>query len=220
MKTEERLGFLNSLIIILSIYVLFALLIDTFFKLPTEISRLLFTIDNGICFIFIFDFSIRFYRAEHKLKFMKWGWIDLISSVPSVDILRAGRLIRLIRLLRVLRTFRSTRVLINHIFKSKIKGTMTTVSIITLLIIISSSISILIVENAPESNIKTAEDALWWAMVTVTTVGYGDKFPVTTDGRIIAVVLMISGVGLFGVFTGYISSIFVSERKKEEKELD
>jgi len=220
MKTEERLGFLNSLIIILSIYVLFALLIDTFFKLPTEISRLLFTIDNGICFIFIFDFSIRFYRAEHKLKFMKWGWIDLISSIPSVDILRAGRLIRLIRLLRVLRTFRSTRVLINHIFKSKIKGTMTTVSIITLLIIISSSISILIVENAPESNIKTAEDALWWAMVTVTTVGYGDKFPVTTDGRIIAVVLMISGVGLFGVFTGYISSIFVSERKKEEKELD
>jgi len=220
MKTEERLGFLNSLIIILSIYVLFALLIDTFFKLPTEISRLLFTIDNGICFIFIFDFSIRFYRAEHKLKFMKWGWIDLISSIPSVDILRAGRLIRLIRLLRVLRTFRSTRVLINHIFKSKIKGTMTTVSIITLLIIISSSISILIVENAPESNIKTAEDALWWAMVTVTTVGYGDKFPVTTDGRIIAVVLMISGVGLFGVFTGYISSIFVNERQKEEKDLD
>jgi len=97
---------------------------------------------------------------------------------------------------------------------------MTTVSIITLLIIISSSISILIVENAPESNIKTAEDALWWAMVTVTTVGYGDKFPVTTDGRIIAVGLMISGVGLFGVFTGYISSIFVNERKKEEKDSD
>jgi voltage-gated potassium channel len=220
MKTEERLGFLNSLIIILSIYVLLALLIDTFFKLPPEISKLLFTIDNGICFIFIFDFSIRFYRAEHKLKFMKWGWIDLISSIPTVDILRAGRLIRLIRLLRVLRAFRSTRVLINHIFKSKIKGTMTTVSIITLLVIISSSISILIVENAPESNIKTAEDALWWAMVTVTTVGYGDKFPVTTDGRIIAVVLMISGVGLFGVFTGYISSIFVNERQKEEKKLD
>jgi voltage-gated potassium channel len=220
MKTEERLGFLNSLIIILSIYVLLALLIDTFFKLPPEISKLLFTIDNGICFIFIFDFSLRFYRSEHKLKFMKWGWIDLISSIPTVDILRAGRLIRLIRLLRVLRAFRSTRVLINHIFKSKIKGTMTTVSIITLLVIISSSISILIVENAPESNIKTAEDALWWAMVTVTTVGYGDKFPVTTDGRIIAVVLMISGVGLFGVFTGYISSIFVNERQKEEKKLD
>jgi len=216
-QEKEKLGFLNLLIVILSIYVLLSLLVDTFFKLPIEISKLLFTIDNGICLVFLLDFFIRFFRADNKLKFMKWGWIDLVSSIPSVDILRAGRLIRLFRLLRVLRAFRSTRILVNHIFRNKVKGTMTTVSIIAFLIIISSSISILIVENVPQSNIKTAEDAIWWAMVTVTTVGYGDKFPVTTEGRLIAVVLMVTGVGLFGVFTGYISSIFVSERKNEKK---
>jgi voltage-gated potassium channel len=212
---KEKLGFLNILIIILSIYVLLSLLVDTFFKLPIEISKLLFTIDNGICFVFLLDFSIRFYRAENKLKFMKWGWIDLVSSIPSVDILRAGRLLRLIRLLRVLRAFRSTRILVNHVFRSRVKGTMTMVTIISFLIIVSSSISILIVENVPESNIKTSEDAIWWAMTTITTVGYGDRYPVTTEGRLIAVVLMVTGVGLFGVFTGYISSIFVKERKNE-----
>jgi len=212
---KEKLTYLNLLIIILSIYVLLSLLVDTFFTLPTQISKLLFTIDNGICVVFLLDFCLRFYRAENKLKFMRWGWIDLVSSIPAVDILRAGRLIRLIRLLRVLRAFRSTRVLVNHVFRSRVKGTMTIVSIISFLIIVSSSISILIVENVPESNIKTAEDAIWWAMTTVTTVGYGDRYPVTTEGRLIAVVLMITGVGLFGVFTGYVSSVFVRERKGE-----
>jgi len=214
---DERVSFMNILIIILSIYVLAALLIDTFIELPSEISRVLTTIDNGICVIFLVDFFIRFFRAKNKLKFMKWGWIDLISSIPSVDILRVGRLLRLIRLLRVLRAFRSIKVLVQHIFKSKINGTMTAVGIITVLIIIFSSISILTVETAPESNIKTAEDAVWWTIVTVTTVGYGDKFPVTTEGRLIGVIVMIAGVGLFGTYTGYIASLFVSEKKKEEE---
>jgi len=67
-----------------------------------------------------------------------------------------------------------------------------TVSIIAILMVIFSSIAILQMEDAPNSNIKTAEDAIWWAYVTVTTVGYGDKFPVTTEGRIIAAALMYS----------------------------
>ena len=144
---------------------------------------------------------------------MKWGWIDILSSIPYLSVFRAGRLLRLVRLLRVLRAFRSTRVLVKYVFKSKIKGTMTAVAIITVLVIIFSSISILIVETAPESNIKSAEDAIWWTMVTVTTVGYGDKYPVTTDGRIIGVIVMIVGVGLFGTFTAFVASWFVTDTK-------
>jgi voltage-gated potassium channel len=213
---DEKLGFLNILIVVLSIYVLVALLIDTFIKLPIEVSRLLATIDNGICLIFIVDFFIRFFSAENRLKFMRWGWIDLVSSIPSVELLRFGRLFRLIRLLRVLRAFRSTKILIHHIFKSKINGTMTAVGVITVLIIIFSSISILTVESVPESNIKTDEDAIWWTITTITTVGYGDRYPVTTEGRLIGIIVMIVGVGLFGTYTGYIASLFVGEKKKEE----
>lgn len=218
MKHEKKLNFLDILIIVLSIYVLIVLIISIFVKFPVEISKVLLLIDDGICIIFLIDFFIRFSRAENKWKFMKWGWIDLISSIPSIGYFRAGRLFRLIRLLRILRAFRSTEVLVKYIFKSKIKGTMTAVAIITVLLIIFSSISILSVETDSISNIKTAEDAIWWTMTTITTVGYGDKYPVTTGGRIIGIVLMVSGVGLFGTFTGFVASLFVGEKKEESKE--
>ncbi|MES2431693.1 MAG: potassium channel family protein [Bacteroidota bacterium] len=212
----EKLSFLNILIIVLSIYVLVALMFDTFLKLPTEVSKILNIVDNLICAVFLFDFGLRFYRAENKLKFMQWGWIDLVSSIPAFDFMRVGRALRLIRLLRILRAFRSTKHLVNHIFKRRTQGALTAAAIIAVLMVIFSSIAILQVEDDPNSNIKTAGDAIWWAYVTITTVGYGDKFPVTTEGRIIAALLMTVGVGLFGTFTAYLASWFVGETKKEK----
>jgi len=183
---------------------------------PQEIGRILNLVDNLICGFFLIEFSVRFYQAENKLKFMKWGWIDLISSIPNVDFLRAGRTLRLIRLLRILRAFRSTKHLVNHVFQNKAQGAFTTVSILAVILVIFSSISVLQFEADPNSNIKTAEDALWWSYVTITTVGYGDKFPVTTGGRIIGVILMTGGVGLFGTFTAFISSWFLKDKAKED----
>jgi len=88
-------------------------------------------------------------------------------------------------------------------------------------LIVFSSITILNCETAPESNIKTASDALWWSFVTITTVGYGDFYPTTTLGRIIAVVLMTAGIGLFCTFTAYVASLFLQEEEKgQEKRED
>ena len=215
MKTNsaEIFGFLYLSVFVLSIYVLGALIIDTTLKLPAETSLLLNYIDVGICIFFFIDFCIRLYKADNKLKYLQWGWIDLISSIPMINILRYGRLFRLIRLIRILRAFRTTKNFLTHVFKNKVQGTFAMVSLFAVLLIIFSSIAILQVENSPESNIRTAEDAIWWVYVTITTVGYGDKFPVTTEGRFIAAILMTAGVGLFGTFTAYISSLFVSTTK-------
>ncbi|MEO7767376.1 MAG: ion transporter [Ferruginibacter sp.] len=215
-KETEKLGFLNILILILSIYVLAALMVDTFLKLPSEVSRMLTIIDDLICVVFLYDFIQRFYKAESKLRFMRWGWIDLISSIPMLHFMRAGRAFRLFRLLRILRAFRSVRHLGNHIFKRRTQGALTAATMIAILTIIFSSIAILEVEVDPASNIKTAEDAIWWSYVTITTVGYGDKYPVTTEGRIIAAFLMTVGVGLFGTFTAFLASWFVKQAKREE----
>ncbi|MEI6434863.1 MAG: ion transporter [Bacteroidota bacterium] len=216
----EKVGFLNLIIIVLSVYVLAALILDTFFTLPKDIHDLLQIIDDGICIIFLIDFFIRLYKAENKISFMKWGWIDFISSIPSLPFVRFGRLFRLIRLFRILRAFRSIKVLSQHVFRNRVQGTMSAVAIITFLVVIFSSISILMVETDPGRNIKSAEDAIWWSLVTVTTVGYGDKYPVTTEGRIIGVVLMFVGVGLFGTFTAYVASWFTASNIQKSKEND
>ena len=215
--SENKLGLLDLLVIFLSVYVLLALLVDTFLTVPAEIGKILSLVDNAICIFFLFEFGIRFYRAESKLAFMKWGWIDLISSIPNVDFLRAGRTLRLIRLLRILRAFRSTKHLVNHVIQNKAQGAFTTVCILAAILIIFYSISVLQLETDPTSNIKTAEDALWWSYVTITTVGYGDKFPVTSGGRVIGVLLMTAGVGLFGTFTAFVSSWFLADKKVEKK---
>jgi voltage-gated potassium channel len=210
---KSQLSLLNLIVFVLSVYVLLALLIDTLWVLPKETSILLTYIDNTICIFFFIEFWVRFYQSDNKLNFMKWGWIDLISSIPAISYLRAGRVLRLIRLLRLIRAFRSTRMFVTHIFRNKAQGAFTSVSILACLLIIFSSIAILQVEKDPDSNIKTAEDAIWWSYVTITTVGYGDKYPVTTEGRLIAAVLMTAGVGLFGTFTAYISSWFVLKKE-------
>ena len=211
--SENKFQLLDLLVLIMSFYVLGALIVDAFFNLPDEISQLLLYIDNFICFIFFIDFIVRFYQSENKISFMKWGWVDLLSSLPMIDLFRAGRLLRLIRILRIVRAFKTTKKFIDHVYANKAQGAFASISTLAVLLVIFSAIGILQVETDPNSNIKTAEDAIWWAYVTVTTVGYGDKFPVTTEGRIIAAILMTAGVGLFGTFTAYISSWFISDKK-------
>ena len=154
-KSENQLGLLNLVVFVLSIYVLLAILADTIFKLPAETSTLLTYIDNTICVFFFAEFCIRFYKAENKLAFMKWGWIDLISSVPAVSYLRAGRILRLIRLLRLIRAFRSTQMFVKYVFRNKAKGAFTSVTLLAILLIIFSSIAILQVEKDPNSNIRS-----------------------------------------------------------------
>lgn len=215
-ENTHEISVFDILILILSVYVLLTLIIDSFFQLSPELTKLLLFIDNFICFIFLIDFTYRFIKAPSKLKFMKWGWIDLISSIPTFDVLRYGRLVRIFRILRVLRAFRSIKIISQHIFKNRTKGTFATATLTAVLMIIFGSIAILQFEQDPSSNIKTAEDSLWWAFVTITTVGYGDKFPVTTEGRIIASFLMVTGVGLFGTFTGFIASWFMGNGQNND----
>lgn len=216
----RKLTLFQCIILVLSVYVLAAVFIQTVFPLSPETNQLIDRIDFIICLIFIYDFFLRLYRAQSKLAFLKWGWIDLISSIPMFDVLRWGRLVRVVRILRILRAFRSTKFLVRHLFRNRARSTFATVALISIVMVIFSSIAILNFENEPESNIKTPSDALWWAFVTITTVGYGDKFPVTHEGRIVAAVLMTAGVGLFGTFTAYVASFFIeAEQKKEEAEI-
>ena len=209
-KGKEPFGFFQVFIFLLSIYVLVALVADAFIDFNPEVKALMQKIDNGICVIFLGEFLWRFLRAPKKGEFMKWGWIDLISSIPVWNGLLWGRSIRLLRILRMVRAFRSLKALEKHLFRDFRRGTLASVGIGVLFLVLFCSIGVLAFErDTPGANIHTGNDALWWAMTTVTTVGYGDKVPVSGEGRVIGIVLMVGGVAMFSVLTALIAAQFI-----------
>ena len=219
-EEAAQLGFLEITVLVLSVYVLGALLFQTAFHLSPEVDVLLDRIDFLVCVVFLADFCIRLRRAPSKLAFLKWGWIDLVSSIPAFDFLRWGRLVRVIRIIRILRAFRSTKHLIAFLYRNRAKSLIGTAALSAVVLLIFSCIAILVFENEKDSNIKTPFDAIWWAFSTITTVGYGDKYPVTVEGKLVAIVLMVTGVGLFGVLTGLFARLLVEpELKKEETDI-
>jgi voltage-gated potassium channel len=213
MEQKSRLSILNVAVLVFSIVALGCLMVETFFKLSPEIKQILEYFDYGICAFFFFEFLYQFAYSRNKLEYLKWGWIDLLSSIPVIQSFRYARVVRIFRIIRIIRAFKSINEFLHHIYLNKAKGALASVFVLAILILISSSIAILQVETDANSNIKTAEDALWWSYTTITTVGYGDKFPVTSEGRLIAVILMTFGVGMFGTFTAYIAALFVKPKE-------
>ncbi|WED23483.1 ion transporter [Vibrio sp. JC009] len=212
----DAVGPFQIFTLFLSVYVLLALFVQLAVDLPKDINEILNKADNFICLFFLADFFIRLKHAKSKRQFMKWGWIDLLSSIPMVDVLRYGRIVRVVRVLRLLRAVRSTKVIISFVFKKRMEGTFALVSLVSIILTIFGAIAILLLEKGVDgANINSASDALWWAFVTITTVGYGDYFPVTYEGRIIASILMTAGVGLFGTFTGFVASWFLEEDEED-----
>jgi voltage-gated potassium channel len=201
----------------LSFYSLAALATETFFPLSPDTRLILRYSDTVICGIFLMDFARNVIRAPNKLGYLKWGWIDLISSIPAVDAFRVGRAARIIRILRVLRGFRSLKRLTSYLLQRRAQAAFATASLVAILLVIFSSMAILEFEaGVSSSNIKSAQDALWWAYTTLATAGYGDVYPVSTEGRILAAVLVTAGVGLFGTFTGFVATWFLAPTEATE----
>lgn len=213
-------GLWEVTILVLSVYVLGALLAQTLIGVSPEVNGLLDRLDGGVCILFLTDFVVRFRRAPSKFQFMKWGWVDLISSIPAYDFLRWGRVMRVIRIIRVLRAFRSVRHIVVFLYRQRTRNLALSSGLLALILVVASSIAILAFEGAANSTIRTSFDALWWAVSTMTTVGYGDTVPVTPEGKVVAMVLMVTGVGLFGVLTGLFARLFVEpEIKKEDADI-
>jgi voltage-gated potassium channel len=206
----------------LCIYALVALGAEAAYPEGTEIQQLLTYADTSVCALFFVDFCLSLYRAENRWRyFYTWGWLDLLSSIPTLDLARWGRAARIARIVRVLRGLRATRILAGLLIEKRRQSGILAAALLALLLLTLASISILQVETNTASNIKTAEDAIWWALTTITTVGYGDHYPVTSEGRFVAGILMCAGVGLFGMFSGFLASWFVApETKQGQQDID
>jgi voltage-gated potassium channel len=201
----------------LCIYVLAALAFEAVLKLDDQTRQILAYADTGLCAVFLADFGWSLYRAENRLRYLlTWGWVDLLSSIPTLDLARWGRAARAARLIRLLRGIRATKTLVDVALQKRAQSAIVAASLVSLLLVLGASIAILQMETAPESNIKSADDALWWAVTTITTVGYGDRYPTTSEGRVVGAALMVAGVGLFGMLSGFLASWFVQPEVTQE----
>jgi len=204
----------------LSVFVLAALSAEMFLELSPDTRTILGWADFGICMVFMAEFFVRLARAEDRRAFLKWGWIDLVSSIPLLDGARWGRAVRIIRIMRMLRAVRSLRRIGAFLLHRRGEAVFSAAVLLTLLVVTFASIVILELEGAhPDAKIRVPADALWWSLSTITTVGYGDLYPVTGAGRAVAVSLMIVGIGLFGIYTGLVASWFLSPSQQEQAEL-
>jgi voltage-gated potassium channel len=202
------------LILLASVAVLIVLGISLLVPLPLEIRRVLDVADVAICAVFMADFFLLFYlHLDRKRYLLTWGWLDFLSSIPLVDPFRWGRLARIVRLLRLFRGLRGSSGLLKRLFVNKRETTIFAIILTLLSVAVFSSVAILVAEEGSGSKIDTAENAVWWTLTTMTTVGYGDLAPVTTLGRAVAVLTMFAGIGVFGAFTALIASFLVRSSK-------
>ncbi len=215
--TTKGNGIYELFMLGLCVYVLAALAAMTFLRLDESIIQVLEYADIGICVVFLVDFVVQFATATSKITYMKWGWIDLLSSIPMVGPLRLGRLARVVRILRLLRGVKSARMISLYYTKRRSDSAFAAAAFVALLTVVLSSIAVLYLErDYPDANITTAEDALWWAATTITTVGYGDRYPVSTGGKCVAVITMTVGVGLFGTFTAFVATWFIQPGEQQQ----
>lgn len=163
--------------------------------------------------VFLIDFLLRLAKSRPRTAYLvrAFGWADLLAIVP---LFRVFRLFRVVVVVRQLQT-RGPAHIADDLLASRAAATFFTTIFLVIVVLEVSGMLILDAESGiAGANIKTPSDALWWGYVTITTVGYGDKYPVTLPGRIIGIFLLTAGVALFSVFTGFIANAFLTPRRR------
>ena len=220
MKTDEelrqRLNPWDWLVLVVAVVSLLLVLLETFLHVPPGVLSLLRTVDTLSCVIFLIDVFVRWKRERWSVNYWRWAWLDVIASIPfepafrSLQAIRIYRFIRLIRVLKKLSTLTSGTSLNEKLLALP--------GVAFVMVLFSTMLMVEVERSAPNATIKTGGDALWWALTTVTTVGYGDTFPVTGEGRLIASVLMLVGIALFGSMSAIVTSKLILPKETRDHE--
>ncbi len=177
------------------------------FVTDTDSRYVIFQIEQILTIFFLLDFAYRLKKAESRSQyFKKYGWLDLIGSFPFLRWLRA---LRVYKTIQYLRSIHGRRILKQFFFNRAETAALTIILAVIFLFEFASIFILLAEDSVPGANIITANDAIWWVLVTVATVGYGDMYPVTGNGRFIAIFVIVAGVGLFGILSGFLTRSFL-----------
>ena len=206
----------NIFILLLTIQSLVVMVLMILPLSEAEHQALLF-FDNAICVIFLVDFVYNITGSKPKRQYFihHRGWLDLLGSIPSLGILRFTALFRLARLSRLARITRllggqQRKQLIDDVIQNRGQYALFITFLSAYLVLSVATVLVLQFESSsPDANIVSGGDALWWGLVTITTVGYGDFYPVTFLGRATGVFVMFAGVGIIGSLASILASLLV-----------
>lgn len=198
--------------------------VETLPNLKPETRYLLRIIEIFCVVVFTVEYILRIYVADSKPRFIFsfFGIIDLLAILPfylsfGVD-LKSLRALRFLRLFRVLKLVRYNRAM-NHFVRamSSAKEQIFLFIFITMILIYFAAVGIYYFENeAQPEHFSSIFDSLWWAIVTLTTVGYGDVYPITVGGKVFTFIILMIGLGIVAVPTGIISSALTGSVDKKE----
>jgi voltage-gated potassium channel len=204
--------------LVLSLAVVPLIVVPLVVHLSHNLDVTFFTLGWVVWAAFAVEYVIRFYLAPYRGVFFRHNLLDLVIVV--LPFLRPLRIVRSARALRLLRSGRAVAFMA--------RGSKSGRDILTrhglqyaLLVgaILVATGALLVGEmerDAPGATIHSFGDAIWWALATMSTVGFGDKYPVTEGGRAVAIVLMFFGIGLFGLIAASLASFFVGQKREEE----
>jgi len=170
-------------------------------------------LDTALTVIFLAEFSLRFWAAPSRGAYVRGHWIDLLALIPAI---REFRILRLARLLRGVRAFSGVYRALGHYGSLARNRGLLGLFAVWAVVMVLSSLGLYAAERGVNAAIDSPFDVLWWAVVTMTTVGYGDVTPVTPEGRLAAMVLMILGIGLFAAITATVTSSLIGGGRTRE----
>mgnify|MGYP001376837726 CR=1 FL=1 len=219
---ESKAGYLFDLLIQCLIIISIATFsIETLPNLSEEAMRILNKLEGIIVGLFTIEYLLRLYTSNKKIKyiFSFYALIDLLAILPyyisaGID-LRSIRIVRLVRLLKLFR-FNKSLVLLKDAFL-KVKSEMMLFVFITTILLYVSAVGIYFFENSVQpEQFKSIIHSLWWAVTTLTTVGYGDMYPITIGGKIFTAFISLMGIGIVAIPTGLLASSLTSIMKEKE----
>jgi voltage-gated potassium channel len=222
-KEIKNLGYeiFVGVISIISILNIVLSIVYRYLSVDADVSGVLDIMNGIFTIIFLGDFTYRILTVPSKREyfFRDFGWADLLASIPFdqgfLKILRVFRLYRVYRLMKNV----GPKKIVNTLTKDRAGSALYVLLLMGILVLEFGALAVLKQEQAnPDANIKTASDAVWYVVVTISTVGYGDRYPTTDAGRIVGTIIILVGVGIFGTFTGFLANFFLSPAKKEEEE--
>ena len=226
-ESDTKLGKLFDLVVqFLVVISLLSFSLETLPNLSKNQIFILKLVEILIITIFSIEYLLRIFVTNKKFKyiFSFYGLIDLLTILPfylslTID-LRSLRALRLLRLFRILKLVRFNKA-INR-FQEALKIAREEIIIFifaTCIVLYLSSVGIFFFENAIQPDkFSSVFHSLWWAIVTLTTVGYGDIYPLTLGGRIFTFFILILGLGIVGIPAGLIASALTAVRRKEEND--